>query len=583
MSTLEPTYPDTLTQRWHAATADGVSLALDYPETTLPERLSQTISEFSSNTALEFFGRTTTYAELGHQISAFAGVLRDQGVTRGDNVALIMPNCPQHVVAFYATLSLGATVIEHNPLATTGELTPMFADHGADVAIIWDSIAATIEKLPDAERPSTVISVNMTAAMRSVMRWLLTLPLGRIRATRAQLTTPAPGTLSFDELLKDAIADAPTSFTSEASPDDIALVLYTSGTTGSAKGVPLTHLNLLASGTQAIEWVHDLVPGKEVFMACLPFFHVFGASLSLNAGLMIGAVIELVPKPDVTLILQAIKRRTPTMLIAVPPVFEKVADQAPVKKISLKGIRTGISGAMPLNGELISTWEGLTGGFLIEGYGLSECSPIVAGNPVGPGRKAGSIGIPFPDTQVRLTDPEDPSRDVGPGEVGEVLVKGPQVFSGYRNRPEETAAAFHDGWFRTGDIVSVDEEGYLRVVDRIKELIITGGFNVYPSEVEDVLRLEEHVLDAAVVGVRGAGGREEVVAALVLSELDTIDPHLLRNRVKERLSAYKVPRRFVVLPELPRNPMGKVLRREVRAALEQREHPDSLIPTKDGA
>jgi len=552
---------------WTAAYDPHVPRHLDYPGGSLIDAFDRFTSRFAEQTALDFFGRPTTYARLRRDVGRVAGHLHDLGVGPGDHVALLMPTCPQHVIAFYAVLACGATVVEHNPLYTTRELTPLFADHRANVAIVWDSAAPSLQALPAAIRPRTIVSVNLVEAMPLSKRLLLRLPISKARRSRAQLSVPAPGTIRFRELL--APHPAPPRAL-RPRPEDQALLLYTSGTTGTPKGVPLTHTNLLASTTQAIAWMHVLRPGREVFLACLPLFHVFGCSLSMNAGLTIGAAVHLIPKPETGLILDAIKRRTPSVVIGVPPLFERIAHGAAERGVSLRGIAVGISGAMSLRGELIDLWENATGGFLIEGYGLSECSPIVAGNPVNTTRTAGSIGVPFPDTRVRLADPADPGRDAAPGDPGEILVKGPQVFGGYLDRPAETAAAFHDGWFRTGDVAVTDERGFLRIVDRIKEVVITGGFNVYPSEVEAAMRGHDGIEDVAVVGLANEFGAEAVVAAVVTRDGLLPDLEDLRRSVKKRLAAYKVPRRVFVLPELPRNEMGKVLRREVRG------HVDSL-------
>ena len=556
-----------LEDRWTAAYDPGVRRHLDYPAGSLVDEFDAFTVTYAEQAALDFFGRRTSYAELAAQVRAVAGNLHRLGVGPGSTVALLMPTCPQHVVAFYAALRCGATVVEHNPLYPAHELAPMFADHRAEVAIVWNAAAGTLQELPEEVRPGAIIAVDLIEEMPRGKRALLRLPLKKARASRDQLSRPAPaGTLPVSGLRREA---APAPAASRPAREDTALLLYTSGTTGTPKGVPLSHANLIASTTQAREWVTPMVPGKEVFMACLPLFHVFGCSLSMNAGLSVGAMLHLIPKPETGLILDAIKRRRPTTMIAVPPLFDRVVTGAKERGVSLEGIRTGIAGAMPLRPELIEAWETATGGLLIEGYGLSECSPIVCGNPVDSTRTPGSIGIPFPDTQVRLVDPEDLGRDVEPGEPGEILVRGPQVFSGYRDRPEETAEAFHDGWFRTGDIAQVDERGFLRIVDRLKEMVITGGFNVYPSEVEDAIRGEHGIEDIAVVGLVDGLGTEEVVAAIVTPDGLLPDVEDLRRRLKERLTAYKVPRRFHVVAELPRNEMGKVLRREVRDRLQE--------------
>ena len=557
----------TLEERWTASYDDNVRRHLTYPTGSLVDEFEEACRTYASKPALDFFGRRTSYAQLADDVERVAFALHTLGVGPGSRVALLMPTCPQHVVAFYAVLRIGATVVEHNPLSPPAELEQLFADHGAEVAIVWDAAAEKVATLPESVRPSAVVSINLIEEMPLSKRTLLRLPLKKARESRDQLSQPAPSVnLTFSQFLRSR-GRAPETLRPDA--DDVALLLYTSGTTGTPKGVPLTHANINATTVQAREWVTPLVPGEEVFMACLPLFHVFGCSLSMNAGLSVGAMIHLIPKPETGLILDAIKRRQPTTMIAVPPLFERLVEGAAERGVSLAGIRTGIAGAMPLRPDLVTSWEDATGGLLIEGYGLSECSPIVAGNPVNETRTAGSIGVPFPDTEVRLADPEDLARDVELGEPGEILVKGPQVFSGYYNRPEETAAAFHEGWFRTGDIATADENGFLHVVDRLKEVVITGGFNVYPSEVENVIRDQDGIDDIAVIGLVDELGTEEVVAAIITPDGILPDVERLRMTLKEKLTSYKVPRRFHVLTELPRNEMGKVLRREVKNQLQK--------------
>ena len=556
----------TLEDLWVAAYDPGVPRHIEYPGGSMIEAFDLFTDTYATQPALDFFGAQTSFARLRKDVYTVAGNLYRMGVRPGDFVALLMPTCPQHVVAFYAVLACGAAVVEHNPLYTVRELTPLFTDHHAKVAIVWDAAAHNLQELPDDIRPEHIVSIDLISAMPLAKRLLLRLPIEKARTSRAALSRPATGTINYADLLRRG-DPPPADVRPEA--EDTALLLYTSGTTGLPKGVPLTHTNLLASTTHAAVWVTPMVPGQEVFLACLPLFHVFGCSLSMNAGLTVGALVHLIPKPETGLILDAIKRKTPTIVIAVPPLFERIADGAAERGASLKGIRTGISGAMSLRPELIDKWEKATGGLLIEGYGLSECSPIVSGNPVNHTRQSNSIGVPFPDTDVRLADPEDPSRDVPFGEPGEILVKGPQVFHGYRNQPEGEQDAFHDGWFRTGDVAVPDETGFLTLVDRLKEIVITGGFNVYPSEVERAMLEEDGLQDIAVVGLVNEFGIEELVAAVVTADGLVPDVDELRRSLKKRLAPYKVPRKVFVVPELPRNEMGKVLRREVKGHLEK--------------
>ncbi|MGN6574351.1 MAG: AMP-binding protein, partial [Nocardioides sp.] len=297
-------------------------------------------------------------------------------------------------------------------------------------------------------------------------------------------------------------------------------------------------------------------------------FHAYGLTLCLTFAVSIGATLVLFPRFDVDMVLAAMRRRPATFLPAVPPIYQRLATAAQERHVDLTSIRYAISGAMSLPASTAQLWESVTGGLLVEGYGMTETSPVALGNPVGPTRRRGSVGVPFPSTEVRVVDRDDPSRDLPHGEAGELLLRGPQVFREYWNRPGETAAVvLEGGWIRTGDVVEMDDAGFFRIVDRIKELIITGGFNVYPSEVEDALRRLPGIADAAVVGLPSPEAGEDVVAAVVLEPGARLDEGAARDSCREHLAAYKIPRRFVVVEELPRSIIGKVLRRQVRDEL----------------
>ena len=551
---------------WVASYGPGVPLHLEHGGTTLVDHLERTVERWPDGVALDFLGRTTTWAAFSDRVARVAEGLRRLGVGAGDSVALVMPNCPQNVIAFQAVLRLGATVVEHNPLYTAGELRHPFADHGARVAIVWDAVVPVVEELRGSCALEHVVAVDLTTELPWAKRLALRLPIAKARTARAALTTPAPGARRWAEL-----ESAPPLDPSHPRPDAdaVALLLYTSGTTGVPKGVPLRHRHLVANVEQGRAWVPGLEEGREVFLLALPLFHAYGVTVGMLLGTSLGATLVLLPKPEVGLLMDAIERRVPTFVPAVPPLYERIVAEAQRRGVSIHGIRYGLSGAMPLPVELVERWEAATGGLLVEGYGLTETAPVVVGNPMTADRRPGSIGVPFPDVEVRVADPDDLDRAVPLGEQGELLVRGPQVFDGYRGMPEETAAAFHDGWFRTGDVVRMDERGFLTIVDRIKEIIITGGFNVYPSEVEAVLREHDGVLDVAVVGLPHPSGSEEVVAAVVLAEGVEILPDDLHEHARGSLTAYKVPRRFVVVELLPVNAMGKVVRREVATALRE--------------
>jgi len=547
---------------WLGSYAEGVPADIEPVTQSLTDLLDAAVARFGNRVALEFFEAETTYAQLDAQVAQAAEGLRRLGVRKGDRVALVLPNCPQHVVAFYGVLRLGAVVVEHNPLYTATEMATQFTDHEATVAIVWDKVAPTVSKLPGVTH---VIAVNLVHAMPLVKRLALGLPVPKVRALRSALTGPAPGSIPWGQLLRQGRIDPDHP---KPAVDDLAVIQYTSGTTGVPKGAMLSHLNLAANAAQGRAWVPGLVPGQEVVYGVLPMFHAYGLTLCLTFAMSMGARLVLFPKFDVDLLLAAAKKHPPTFIPAVPPIYEKFASEARARGVDLSTARFAISGAMALPTETLELWESVTGGLLIEGYGLTESSPVAVGNPIGLARRPGAVGVPFPSTEIRVVDPERPTVDRSPGERGELLLRGPQVFSGYWRKPEETALSLLDGgWLRTGDIVEVDGDGFVSVVDRIKEVIITGGFNVMPSEVETVLRHFPGVTDAAVVGLPRSDGSEEVVAAVTVEDPDAFDPEAAREHCRTHLAAYKVPRRVEVLEDLPRTIIGKVLRREVRDLL----------------
>lgn len=553
---------------WLASYAEGVPHELDIPPGSLSDLIAESVARYPKNVALEFFGRETSYAELGAQIDHAAEGLRRLGVKPGDRVAIILPNCPQHVVAFYAALRIGAVVVEHNPLYTPRELRHQFEDHRARVAIAWDKTVPTLQDFPRDLALDHIVSVDMTRAFPLKMRMLLKLPIEKARSRRAELTTEVTGTVAWEQLLDGPAlpADVPG-----PAAGSLALIQYTSGTTGNPKGANLSHRNLVANAAQARAWVPTVQRGTASVHALLPLFHAYGLTLSLTFAMSMGARLVLFPKPEPDLVLPVFKKRPPTFLPAVPPLYDRLRTAAEEKGISLAGIEIAISGAMPLSKAVVEPWEQLTGGYLVEGYGLSECSPVLMANPVSPNRRAGTVGLPLPGTEVRVVDPDDPTRDVDPGTPGELLVRGPQVFSGYWKKPEATAEVFVGDWFRTGDIVSIDDDGFVTITDRIKELVITGGFNVSPSEVEDTLRAYDGVADVAIIGIPDERDGEHVVAAVVPDAGVTVDTAALRAWAKQQLAAYKVPRRIHVVDELPKSMIGKVLRRKVRDQLIEKE------------
>lgn len=570
----------------------GIPATIEVPDSHLSELLETAARFYPDRVAIDFLGWTTTYRELLAASERAAQLLADAGVRAGDRVALIMPNCPQHVVAVYGALRLGAIVAEHNPLAPADQLRAQLDHHGARVVVAWEK-AVDLVTDPAAEHdPSvdplarrTVFAVDLARALPAHLRAALRLPVAKARATRASMKAerlPA-GVRSWDT----EVARAPRLAASWPHPagSDVAVLLHTGGTTGTPKAAMLTHTNLRANANQAIAWVPMLHEGGENFLALLPFFHAFGLTFNLFCAVQKAATQVMMPKFDVEAVLAAHKRRPLTFFVGVPVMFERILRAAQKAGTNLASLRYGVCGAAPMPPQVGAQWEELTGGYFVEGYGMTETSPIIAGTPMGPTRRLGALGLPFASTDVRVVDPDapviDPETEVPDGEPGELLVRGPQVFAGYWQDPEATAAAMlPGGWLRTGDMVR-REESFLWMADRRRELILSGGFNVYPSQVEAVLRQVPGVADIAVIGADNGSASETVVAAVVLDTDDSGEPtaegralslEVLRSHGERLLPHYALPRRLEIIDEMPRSMIGKVLRREVRELLERRQH-----------
>ncbi|WIM67999.1 long-chain-fatty-acid--CoA ligase [Corynebacterium breve] len=542
---------------------------LDYGDTTLLDIYDNNLAINADKPATWFFGRRMNYGELDKLVRRAAAGLKAFGVRPGDRVVIMLPNCPQHIAAFYAVLKLGASVVEHNPLYTAHELRDQFKDHGARVAIAWDKAAPTLEKLRKDTDLETIIGVNMVNAMPKLQQFALKIPVKKLRDSRDALTAPAPNTVPWEALIGAAIGGEGEDIVSEPSlhKDSPALVLYTSGTTGEPKGAELSHGNLFANLLQGKAWVKGLGDQDERVLSALPLFHAYGMTMIATLSIYIGAEMVLLPAPKIPLIMDVMKKHTPTWVPGVPTLYERIGQAAEEQGIAIKGIRNAFSGASTLPTSTVEKWERLTNGLLVEGYGLTETSPILVGNPMSEARRPGYIGIPFPDTEVRIANPDNLDETQPDGVEGELLVRGPQVFKGYLNKPEETEKSFHNGWFRTGDVGVMEEDGFIRLVARIKEVIITGGFNVYPAEVEEALREHPDIENVAVVGRPRKDGSEDVVACVTLGEGAALDPDGLKDFARERLTRYKVPRTFYHFEHLASDQLGKIRRRDVHADL----------------
>lgn len=543
----------------------GVPYEIAIPDTSLYHVLEEAAEFYSDHPAINYFGNSISYSELKKLVDQAAQVLILAGVRRGDAVAVCLPNCPQHVIAFYALMRIGAVAAEHNPLAPKAEIDQQLTRHGGKVAIVWEKSADKFD-FGAGRQIETLFTVDLTAHMPVKQRTLLSLPIPPAKKMRAQLRDERPqAAYSWDQKVRSAQSVDET--VPHAQPEDVAAILHTGGTNGVPKSVPLTHINIGANANQNLAWVYRLHEGAESFFSLLPYFHSFGLTFFLVCAVKLASAQIILPKFDVDLCLEAHQRQPVTFFVGVPPMFERIATKAREKNVDISTIRYAISGAMPLPQDVAEDWEEITGGFIIEGYGMTETAPTMCGSPMTPDRRHGSLGLPFPSTEMRLGKLDNPEEEPEPGEAGEILVRGPQVFSGYIDAPEDNAEAFtSDGYFRTGDIGTVDD-GFIYLADRRKELILSNGFNVYPSQVEDAIRTMPGVKDVAVVGLPTDHG-DEVTAALVLEEgASSLTLAAVREWAEKSLSHYALPRSLAIVTELPRSQIGKIMRRAVRENL----------------
>ncbi|HVE62747.1 MAG TPA: AMP-binding protein [Mycobacteriales bacterium] len=548
---------------WLASYPPDVPADYDFPVVPLTRLLDDAAASFPTGAALAFLGSTITYRDLKDSVDRFATALAGLGVRKGDRVAIVLPNCPQNVITFFAALRLGAVVVQHNPLYTEREMAHQLADCGAKVVVCLDKVYETVAAVRSKTSLEHVVVASLTEYLPTAKQLLLRLPLGSAKKSRSQISADIPSGAPikrFLALLK--AAKVPARQTPVDAKTDLALLQYTGGTTGLSKGAMLTHYNLVANAYQNRLWFPDVQAGREVTLAVLPLFHAYGLTVCMNNSVLLGGTLVLLPRFDLDLVFAAIDEFHPTLFPGVPPIYKAMTDSPKVKAHDLKSIKACISGAMKLPVETQEQFERISGGRLVEGYGMTETSPSTHANPIVGKRKTGTIGLPLTGTECRVVDQDDHTKDVPVGSPGELAIRGPQVFLGYWNKPEDTAATLtDDGWILTGDVAVMDDEGYFAIVDRKKELIIAGGFNIYPSEVEEVLFTHPDVADAVVVGLPDKYRGETVKAYVVPKPGKTLFEKDILRHCEASLTAYKVPKAVEFREELPRTVVGKVLRR----------------------
>lgn len=542
---------------WLASYPKEVPHSIELPEIPVHQFLTQAFESMPNKVAIHFMGRELTYKELYESALKFANYLRSLGVEKGDRVAIMLPNCPQAVIAYYGTMYVGGVVVQTNPLYTERELQYQMADSGAKVILVMDILYPRAMKILHETNIENVIVSGIKDYLPFPKN--LVYPFIQKKQYGFSVKVEHSGTNHlFTEIMKMAKMDKiEQDFDFE---NDLALLQYTGGTTGYPKGVMLTHKNLIANTLMCDAWMYKCKKGEETILGILPFFHVYGMTTVLILSVMQQGKMVLLPKFDAEQALKTIDKQKPTLFPGAPTMYIGLLNHPDLAKYDLSSIKACLSGSAALPLEVQEKFEELTGGRLVEGYGLTETSPVTHANPIWDHRINGSIGLPWPNTEAVILRSGE-SEVLPVGEIGEIAVKGPQVMKGYWNRPEETAMTFADGWFLTGDLGYMDEKGYFYVVDRKKDMIIAGGFNIYPREVEEVLYEHEAVQECIVAGIPDPYRGETVKAYIVLKEGKSVTDKELNEYCRKNLAAYKVPRFYEFRQELPKTAVGKILRR----------------------
>ncbi len=557
-----------LNKPWLTSYAPGVPTNINYEKKTLPEFLERATAGFPKNKALNFMGFTLNYSELKGMVDRFAGALIGHGVRKGDSVAIILPNTIQCVVAYFGILKIGAIAVMNNPLYSDTELEHQLKDSEAKALVTLDLLANRMIDL----RPKTHIKQIIVASIGDYLPFpkSILFPLVAKKKKLAADVKQSPNVFRWKTFINNA---QPMTDASAASFDAIAQYQYTGGTTGVSKGVVLTHANLSTNVQQAASWFPEMRNGAETMLGALPYFHVFGLTVSMNLAVFKAWNNILVPKPQPDPLMEVLTKDKPTFVPLVPTMYIGIINHPEFERTDLSFVNGCFSGSAPLPVEVIKRFEEKTGTVICEGFGMTESSPVTHINPFEKGRpKPGSIGVPVPDVECRIVDIEDRATDVAPGKPGELIIRGPQVMQRYKGMPDETKETIRDGWLHTGDIAEMDADGYFFIVDRLKDMVISGGYNVYPREIDEVLFTHTKVLEACAIGVPHATRGESIKAFVVLKPGETATEDEIIGFCKNKLAPYKLPTEVEFRDDLPKSTVGKILRKELRAEeLEQRK------------
>ena len=549
-----------------------------YPEKSLYSLLEESAKRFPNRPALSFWlpgaplAKTLTFAQLLKEVDQFSRVLAALGVQRGDRVGLVLPNSPQYVITYYAALRLGAIAVGNNPLYTERELSHQLKDAGIEVCVVLDALYPKVAAIRDEVGLRELVVGKVTDYVPFPINLLAPRTLKKHAKKEGEPWPPVPSDAKvrwWKEMMSGSYAEVPAAEINAKT--DLAGLVYTGGTTGLSKGAMLTHFNLVANVMQGASWFSDLREGKDSILCIIPFFHSYGMTVAMNLGIYKAAKLILMPRFELEPTLKVIQKEKPTLFPGVPRLYIAINEGKDTKNYDLKSIRACLSGAAPLPKAVAEKFESITGARVVEGYGLTETSPITHANPIYGKSVPGSIGLPVPDTECRIVDIEDWTKEMPPGEQGELAITGPQVMQGYFNRQEETDNMIKTDsngrrWLLTGDIAKMDEEGYFYIVDRKKDMIIVSGFNVYPTEIEQVLYRHPKVQKVAVVGLPDDKTGEAVKAYIVPREGEKITEEEVREFCKDPkqgLTGYRAPKQIEFRDSLPETLVGKVLRRQL--------------------
>jgi long-chain acyl-CoA synthetase len=538
----------------------GVPLEVEVPRVTVTGLLVEAAKRAPASPALVFFGKKTSYGRLLDQVRRLARSFLDLGLGPGERLAVLLPNCPQLVVSYHAILAVGGVAVLLNPLLSPKEIAYQLKDSGSHKLVVLDHLLPKVEDAAREVHLERIMITSLSEALPWPLSWLY--PFKARRQGLRSGFTPGPGRQRWRDLLRaQPLDDLPS-----ISPVNLAVLQYTGGTTGTPKAAMLSHKNLLANVVQINAWLPRLKYGKERVVGLIPFFHSFGLTVCMNWPLSQGAEILILPRFDIKTFISMLRRHRPTVLPGVPTLFVALINHPDLASIDFSQLWACISGSAPLPQEVRDRFEEITACRIMEGYGLTEAGPVTHLNPYQRERPPASIGLPFPSTRAKIVDADTGDRDLFFGEVGELVVQGPQVMSGYWQRPEETAEVLRDGWLFTGDLAKMDENGYFYIIDRKKDLIIDAGFKIYPREVEEVLFQHPAVLEAVAYGIPDPYRGERLKVAIVPRPGAQLTAEDILEYCQPRLATYKLPKIVEFRTELPKSMVGKVLRRLLREA-----------------